>query len=148
MQSADQRRALADRFTLVFLKDPRPFSPQWWERRTRRSLSLFDRGASAFMFELADAKQEYSKMLNCSTKDWPAEQPCHCGAPSPCTMPWLSQNGQRFSLQKAGSCVLKKKKKGCNWSYLVKLEPRETLGRTSCLMKAQGKPYLMHWRPN
>lgn len=109
MQSADQRRALADRFTLVFLKDPRPFSPQWWEHRTRRSLSLFDHGASAFMFELADAKQEYSKMLNCSTKDWPAEQPCHCGAPSPCTMPWLSQNGQRFSLQKAGSCVLKKR---------------------------------------
>lgn len=39
------------------------------------------------MFELADAKQEYSEMLNCSTKDWPTEQPPHCGPPSPANAP-------------------------------------------------------------
>lgn len=66
-------------------------------------------GAVAFMFELADAKQEYSELLNCSTKDWPAEQPLHCGPPSPENAPATIEWEALFLLlQKTGSCVLKK----------------------------------------
>lgn len=52
-------------------------------------------GAAAFMFELADAKQEYSEMLNCSTKDWLAEQTVIVDRPPPKT-PQQPQNGQCF----------------------------------------------------
>lgn len=57
--------------------------------------SLLLHGAAAFMSELADAKQEYSEMLNCSTKDWPAEQPVIVDRPPP-KMPQQPQNGQCF----------------------------------------------------
>lgn len=77
-------------------------------------------GAVAFMFELADAKQEYSEMLNCSTKDWPQSSPITVDRPPP-QMPQQPQKWAGFSLQKAGSCVLKR----FQWSYLVKLELTE-----------------------
>lgn len=63
-------------------------------------------GAAAFMFELADAKQEYSEMLNCSTKDWPQSSPI-AEPPSPANAPATAE-WAGFSLQKAGSYVLKR----------------------------------------
>lgn len=100
-------------------------------------------GAAAFMFELADAKQEYSEMLNCSTKDWPAEQARHCGQPSPANAP-ASTEWAALSLQKVGSCVLKR----LQLELFGKTGTHKILGRKLWLMKAQGKPYLIRWRLN
>lgn len=76
------------------------------------------------MFELADAKQEYSELLNCSTKDWPAEQPLHCGPPSPENAPATIEWEALFFVVVAENWFLCSEK-GCSWSYFVKMELTE-----------------------
>lgn len=97
--------ARADTFTLVFMKGPRPQPSMVGKQGS--VLSPLLHGAVAFMFELADAKQEYSEMLNCPTKDWPAEQARHCGPPSPASAS-TTREWAALPLQKASSCVLKR----------------------------------------
>lgn len=83
-------------------------SPQWWERTTAYVLSSSSIVPSAFMFELADTKQEHSEMLNCSTKDQPAMQLSYCSVLLLNTMLQLPIEWPAFSLQKKLVPVSKK----------------------------------------
>lgn len=85
--------------------------------------ALLLHGAAALVFKLADAKREYSEMLNCSTKDWPAEQPPSLWptAPPPGKMPRQPQRGHCF----LGGKLVPVSSKGCSWSSWVKLELTE-----------------------
>lgn len=111
---------LVGRFAMLFMKDARP-QPSMVGKDKHLCTLLFFHSPSAFMFELGDTKQERSEMLNCSTKDQPAMQLGYCRGLLCNTMLWLTTEWLAFSLQKRVPVF----KKGCNLSYLVKVELTE-----------------------
>lgn len=117
-------------------------SPQWWESRATCALSSSAWCCGLYVWigwrktrVFRDAKLFNKRLASRATR--------HCGPPSPENAPATTEWAV-FSLRKAGSSVLKRSQ----LELFGKTGTHRILGRKLWLMKAQGKPYLIHWRLN